>query len=73
MEYYIYITTNLVNGKQYIGQHKGNYNDSYLGSGILIMKAIEKYGKKHIKKNIRHKLTIGGIAEQKQIVFRLFV
>ena len=52
MEYYIYITTNLVNGKQYIGQHKGNYNDSYLGSGTLIMKAIKKYGKNNFTKEI---------------------
>lgn len=52
MEYYIYITTNLINGKQYIGQHKGDYNDSYLGSGILITKAIKKYGKDNFTKEV---------------------
>lgn len=52
MQYYIYITTNLISGKQYIGQHKGELNDSYFGSGTNIMKALEKYGKENFKKEI---------------------
>ena len=52
MEYYIYITTNLINNKKYIGQHKGQINDSYLGSGTNILKAIKKYGKNNFKKEI---------------------
>lgn len=51
-EYYIYITTNLINGKQYIGQHYGKLNDKYIGSGSLLKKAIEKYGKNNFKKDI---------------------
>jgi len=47
----IYKTTNLVNGKFYIGQSK--YDDpEYLGSGKLINLAIRKYGKKSFKKEI---------------------
>lgn len=42
---YIYLTTNLVNGKQYIGKHKSEaFDENYKGSGILIRKAIDKYG-----------------------------
>lgn len=52
MEYYIYLTTNIINGKQYIGQHKGDINDSYFGSGINITKALKKYGKENFKKEI---------------------
>lgn len=40
----VYKTTNTINGKIYIGQTRSKDN-SYLGSGILIKKAIEKYGR----------------------------
>ena len=52
MAFYIYLTTNLINGKQYIGQHKGELNDPHLGSGTNILKAINKYGKENFKKEI---------------------
>lgn len=54
MDYYIYLTTNLVNGKQYIGYHKGLKTDNYFGSGTTILKAIKKYGKQSFKKEILH-------------------
>jgi group I intron endonuclease len=47
----IYKTTNLVNGKIYIGQDSKN-NDEYFGSGDLIKKAIKKYGLSNFKKEI---------------------
>lgn len=49
---YIYLTLNKVNGKTYIGQHRGDINDCYYGSGIYIMKAIKKYGKHNFEKFI---------------------
>ena len=43
---YIYITTNTINNKQYIGKHVSSFFDpSYQGSGSLLRKAINKYGK----------------------------
>lgn len=49
----IYKITNLVNGKFYIGQQiKCDKNEKYLGSGLLINKAIKKYGKENFKKEV---------------------
>ena len=45
----IYKTTNLVNGKIYVGKDEAN-NPNYLGSGKIIKQAIEKYGKENFKK-----------------------
>jgi group I intron endonuclease len=47
----IYKTTNLLNNKIYIGQDSNN-NPKYLGSGLLLKKAIIKYGKDNFKKEI---------------------
>lgn len=45
MKYIVYKTTNLINGKFYIGVHRvGSSRKHYLGSGILLVKAIKKYG-----------------------------
>lgn len=50
---YIYKTTNILNGKIYIGKHCANYLDnSYLGSGTLFKKVLNKYGKHAFKKEI---------------------
>jgi len=50
----VYITTNLINGKQYVGDHStNNIDDNYLGSGkVALWPAIKKYGKENFKKEI---------------------
>lgn len=53
MIYYNYITTNIFNGKQYVGMHKTeDLNDGYLGSGKLLNYAIKKYGKERFTREI---------------------
>lgn len=47
----VYITTNLINGKKYIGKDVRN-NSSYLGSGKIFKHALLKYGKNNFQKEI---------------------
>lgn len=47
----VYKTTNLINGKIYIGQDSKN-NPRYFGSGLTIKKAVKKYGVKNFVKEI---------------------
>ena len=49
---FVYITTNLVNEKQYVGSHNGEEDDSYLGSGRAILEAVKKYGNNNFKREI---------------------
>jgi hypothetical protein len=52
---FIYLTTNTVNVKQYIGQHRtDNLNDYYLGSGLLLLCSIKKYRKENFTFEILH-------------------
>jgi hypothetical protein len=53
MEYLIYKITNKIDNKIYIGKHKtDNKNDEYFGSGLILKRAIEKYGKEYFIKEI---------------------
>lgn len=47
----IYKTTNLVNGKIYVGKDASN-RPTYLGSGHVLRRAITKYGKENFKKEV---------------------
>lgn len=51
-EYYIYLTTNLLSGRKYIGKHYGEINDDYLGSGRDLVKDIKALGKSNFRKEI---------------------
>ena len=53
MKHYVYRIDNLINGKYYIGKHSAeSLNNSYMGSGPLIIKAIDKWGIENFKKTI---------------------
>lgn len=49
---YIYKTTNIINGKVYVGKSEKPINDLYLGSGKILKQAIKKYGIENFKKEI---------------------
>lgn len=43
---YVYLTTNLINGRMYVGKHHSTtYDNKYYGSGKILLQAIELYGK----------------------------
>jgi len=53
MYYTIYKTTNQINGKIYLGKHQTKtIDDSYIGSGVGLKRAIKKYGKENFTKEI---------------------
>ena len=44
----VYKTTNLINGKFYVGYHQTKkLKDDYLGSGIILSRSVRKYGKEN--------------------------
>ncbi len=50
IKFCVYLTTNKINGKTYVGQHKYiKLYDGYIGSGTLIKRAIKKYGKENFE------------------------
>lgn len=51
--YFIYKTTNILNGKYYYGMHcTSNLDDGYLGSGKRLRYSINKYGEENHKREI---------------------
>ena len=53
MRYYVYKTTNLIDSKYYIGVHKTeDPNDDYLGSGVHLKRAVDKYGREAFHREI---------------------
>lgn len=74
--FYLYQTTNLINGKIYIGVHKtSNLEDGYMGSGKVLNYAIEKYGIENFRKDILEFFDTANemFAREKEIVTEEFL
>lgn len=59
INYYIYMTQNIITNKKYIGKRMCRCNiedDKYLGSSKILKQAIKKYGKENFKKNYTRNL-----------------
>ena len=51
--HFVYITTNLINGKQYVGDHStDNIDDNYKGSGKYLKNSFLEHGRKNFKRDI---------------------
>lgn len=67
MKFIVYQTTNLVNGKIYIGRHKtSDLADGYYGSGRCIRAAVQKYGIANFKTDVLFKFATEAEAEAKE-------
>lgn len=52
---YVYLITNKINGKKYVGMHKSSsFDPMYYGSGVAISNAVKKYGKENFSIEILH-------------------
>ncbi len=70
-DFVIYKTTNLINGKIYIGQDKYN-RGWYLGSGSIFSKALKKHGRKNFLKEVIEHISSLDEANQREIYWIAF-
>jgi hypothetical protein len=76
MYYYVYQIENIINGKIYIGKHStSDLDDGYMGSGVLLNKAIKKYGIENFRKIILQVFDSGkdALAYEKELVTEEFL
>ena len=66
---YIYKTTNLINGKIYIGQkHSSKFlGQSYLGSGKRFKDAVKHYGKENFKVELLEEIETKELMDEREI------
>lgn len=70
---YIYKTTNLVNGKIYIGQkHSEKFMKSYLGSGRRFKDAVKHYGKNNFKVELLEEIQLKDEMDEREIYWISF-
>lgn len=67
---YIYLTTNLINNKIYIGKHQcDHYDNKYYGSGTILEQTIKKYGKENFDNKIIDTANTQDELNQKEIYY----
>lgn len=54
---FVYLTVCLINGKSYVGKYEGSESDNYIGSGKLLKRAIQKYGRECFSRTILETFT----------------
>jgi hypothetical protein len=55
---YVYYIKNIINGRPYVGSHTAqHFDDSYYGSGKLIKRALNIYGKESFKRKIIYRAS----------------
>lgn len=65
---YIYITTNQINGKRYIGKHKcESFDSKYKGSGKLLTQAIVKYGEENFSTELLESCETSTMLNEREI------
>ena len=64
----VYCTTNILNGKKYIGKDTKD-NPNYLGSGKGLRNAIKKYGKENFKKQILARVNCKEFLKELEIYY----
>lgn len=63
---FVYIWTNKINNKQYIGSHIGAEDDNYLGSGVAFNRALKKYGIENFERTILESVEDNDVLRERE-------
>ncbi len=67
---FIYITTNLINGKKYIGMKKYSKNwECYIGSSKHLLRDVKKYGIENFKREILEECETAKELQEREIYY----